>query len=285
MNTASANYSSVIGGRSNTASGIESTVLGGAGNRAQAQWTVASGYNSKADRVGMFARATGMFSVTGDVQSFALTQREVTTSTTPKELITEGSDRLTVPSGKTFGFTANVIGVESTGKTVAHYIRKGVIRNLFRTVSSVDTTGNTIAFTINHNVLDDDPIRITSSSTMIAGITEGAIYYAKVINATTISVHTATPVGAGNIVDITSAGTGTRYMSSTKLVSSSTIGTDEAGGTSIAISCTPVASTADPALGDATKNSDKLTILVTGVAGETWRWGADVQAVEIAYGT
>jgi hypothetical protein len=49
-----------------------------------------------------------------------------------------------------------------------------------------------------------------------------------------------------------------------------TIGTDNAAGTTIALS----ANNAD----------DTLRILVTGIAAETWRWVASVDAVEVAYG-
>jgi len=50
-----------------------------------------------------------------------------------------------------------------------------------------------------------------------------------------------------------------------------TIGTDNAAGTSIALS--------------ANNGDDTLRIAVTGIAAETWRWVASVDAVEIAYGT
>jgi hypothetical protein len=50
-----------------------------------------------------------------------------------------------------------------------------------------------------------------------------------------------------------------------------TIGTDNAAGTTIALS--------------ANNTDDTLRILVTGVASETWRWVASVDAVEVAYGT
>jgi hypothetical protein len=50
-----------------------------------------------------------------------------------------------------------------------------------------------------------------------------------------------------------------------------TIGTDNAAGTTIALS----ANNAD----------DTLRILVTGILSETWRWVASVDAVEVAYGT
>jgi hypothetical protein len=50
-----------------------------------------------------------------------------------------------------------------------------------------------------------------------------------------------------------------------------TIGTDNAAGTSISL-------TADD-------TNDSLKIEVTGIASETWRWVASVDAVEITRGT
>ena len=50
-----------------------------------------------------------------------------------------------------------------------------------------------------------------------------------------------------------------------------TIGSDNPAGTSIALSVN------DP--------DDTVRILVTGIASETWRWVASVDAVEVAYGT
>jgi hypothetical protein len=49
-----------------------------------------------------------------------------------------------------------------------------------------------------------------------------------------------------------------------------TIGTDNAAGTTIALS--------------ANDTNDALKVEVTGITSETWRWVASVDAVEIAYG-
>ena len=57
---------------------------------------------------------------------------------------------------------------------------------------------------------------------------------------------------------------------STQVYAPVTIGTDNAAGTSIALS----ANDAD----------DTMRILVTGVASETWRWVASIDAIEIGYG-
>ena len=51
-----------------------------------------------------------------------------------------------------------------------------------------------------------------------------------------------------------------------------TIGTDNAAGTSIALSAYDVGAV------------EALKVEVTGIASETWRWVAAVDAVEIAYG-
>lgn len=51
-----------------------------------------------------------------------------------------------------------------------------------------------------------------------------------------------------------------------------TIGTDNPAGTSIALSAYDVGAT------------EALKVEVTGIAAETWRWVASVDAVEIAYG-
>jgi hypothetical protein len=50
-----------------------------------------------------------------------------------------------------------------------------------------------------------------------------------------------------------------------------TIGTDNAAGTSIALSVN--------------NTDDTIRIAVTGVSAQTWRWVATVDAVEIGYGT
>lgn len=294
-NTTSGSYS-LAGGHSNTASGEGSVAIGG-GFAAGYGFNVASGQNSVviggggavANRLNMRAfcggNFAGAYTSTGDAQQVDFVLRCKTTTNSAVEMALDGSTTyLSIVSGKVMSGTINLQGIKSDGSVVAHYMRQFSIANIFRIVSSVDTAADTITFTTDHNLADNQPIRITSSSTMLAGLTEGAIYYAKGVNSTTISVHSATPVGAGNIMNITSAGAGTRYMSSTKLIYAPvTIGTDFASGTSIAIAATPVALVTDPAANVLT--SDYLSILVTGIAAETWRWTAHVEAVETAYGT
>jgi hypothetical protein len=62
---------------------------------------------------------------------------------------------------------------------------------------------------------------------------------------------------------------------STEIYAPVTIGTDNAAGTTLAISVVDQAGAA----------TDYISIQPTGIASETWRWVASVDAVEVAYGT
>jgi hypothetical protein len=83
----------------------------------------------------------------GDSQFGLVVLRRQTTDAAPTEL-TNGSDagtiRLTIPTGKVLGFIANVIGTKSDKSAVAHYVRKGAIKNVSGTttlVGSISTIG------------------------------------------------------------------------------------------------------------------------------------------------
>jgi len=282
LNTASGLYSAVIGGDQNTASG-DASLAHGRTNTASGSGSIAMGREAVADREFMRAYANGKEGNNGDNQQVDFMLRKKTTDATPTAMgVYVGN--LFIPVGKIISGTLNVHGVKSDGSAVAHYLRQISVRNIVRTVASVDTTADTVTFATAHNLTDDQPIRITSTSTMIAGMTEGAVYYAKVIDATAISVHTATPVGAGNLVNLTSAGAGTRYLNYSALnYAPVAIGTDNAAGTSIAVTVTPAASVVDPTAGALT--ADYLAVTVTGIAAETWRWTGHIEAVETAYGT
>jgi hypothetical protein len=182
----------VVGGRDNSCTGPSSVVFGQA-NQATALYSATiSGQQGRADRQAMQAHASGQFSAKGDAQRARFVLRNKTTDDTPTELFLDGaSARLTIPSGKVLGLTINITGINSTGATVAHYLRQYALKNVAGTCTEV---------------------------------------YAPV-----------------------------------------TIGTDNAAGTSLALS--------------ANDTNDALKVEVTGIAAETWRWVASVDAVEIAYGS
>lgn len=62
-----------------------------------------------------------------------------------------------------------------------------------------------------HNLVDNQAVvlSIDSGGTMPTGLTAGTLYYVDEIDANTFTLHTATPVASGNIVDITATGSGT----------------------------------------------------------------------------
>jgi hypothetical protein len=131
----------VGGGNSNTASGDRSAVLGGNGNTASAKFaTVIGGAQALADRYGMVAHTSGVFSQQGDAQAVIFVMRNYTTNNTPTQLFLDGTSiKLTIPNGKILACTINISGIRSTGATGAHYIRKVMIKNVGGTTSLVGT--------------------------------------------------------------------------------------------------------------------------------------------------
>ena len=62
-----------------------------------------------------------------------------------------------------------------------------------------------------HGLVNDDPVVLTTSDTLPAGLSLATVYYAQVINANTFYLSTATGGGTGKAkpVNITDTGTGT----------------------------------------------------------------------------
>lgn len=62
-----------------------------------------------------------------------------------------------------------------------------------------------------HGLTDGDAVTITADSggTLPGGLTAGTLYYVDSVTSSTITLHTAAAVAAGNIVNLTSTGSGT----------------------------------------------------------------------------
>lgn len=133
----------ISGGSTNTASGIWSTICGGEANIASGSHsTVLGGYRAFTDRYGMIANASGCFASEGDSQAVSFVLRTLTTNAAPTNVFldgTNGSNRLTIPSGKILACTVNVSGIKSDGSLGAHYIKKVMIKNVGGTTSLVGT--------------------------------------------------------------------------------------------------------------------------------------------------
>ena len=76
--------------------------------------------------------------------------------------------------------------------------------------TTVDVATDIVTSTA-HNLADGQAVvlSIDSGGTMPTGLTAGTLYYVEEIDADTFTLHTTTPVAAGNIVDITATGSGT----------------------------------------------------------------------------
>jgi hypothetical protein len=128
-----------IAGASSTATTVTAVSIGHT-CAASADYAIATGFQSVADRYGVFTRASGRFSANGDAQSIRATLRNTTTTATATTLFTNGSStRLTIPSGKTLFATVTVSGVINGGSKAVHYTRKVGIKNVAGTVSLVGT--------------------------------------------------------------------------------------------------------------------------------------------------
>jgi hypothetical protein len=128
-NTISTNqYGTISGGYQNTVSGYGATVVGG--------------LSAVADRFGMIANASGVFVSTGDAQAVSFVLRTRTLDNSPTNVFLDGvngTNRLTIPSGKILACTVNVSGIRSDGSQGAHYVRKVMIKNVGGTTSLVGT--------------------------------------------------------------------------------------------------------------------------------------------------
>jgi hypothetical protein len=114
-------------------------------NTASGSYSAATGTRAVADRVGMSARAYGMFAASGDRQRVGfIAANKTTDGTTPVTLFLDGaSARLTIPSGKILHATVCIVGSKSDGSAVAVYSRQVAIKNVGGTTSLVGTV-NTI---------------------------------------------------------------------------------------------------------------------------------------------
>jgi hypothetical protein len=157
---------------SGTASGtasfaIKSTASGnysfaqGFQNTASATLAIATGYQSLADRYAVIAHASGgAFSAAGDAQSVKCTAKAKTTTNSAVEMyVGPSTERFTIPSGKVFSGTVNIVSVKSDGTAVARYLRQVTIKNVAGTtalVGSVITLGTDEAASTSISITADD---------------------------------------------------------------------------------------------------------------------------------
>lgn len=243
------------------------------------------GYYIKLNVGASFGYANGCLTPasTGDAQlAGAVLSCKTIPATLTSNIIVGGTTTSSNPSLYTATNTIksgiiNIHGIKSDGSLSAHYIRKICFQNINKNVSSIDITNNLLNFSTNHGIITGDELRISSSISIPGGITSGLKYYALAISSTSISIHTALPPGPGNIVDITSVGSGIITVNSSKLnYIPEAIGADFSSGTLLNISLVT---------NGAFSGLDYITISVTGTSGDTWRWLANYALTETLLGT
>lgn len=149
-NSNSGKQGMVLGGNS-VLSGEYNTSIGYYNNMSATAGAFQAGYNSettasyattlgpvaKGDRVACMVLGGKVFAARGDSQSLWGVLSCKTTTNSAVEMFLEGSNRLTVPSGKVIGGLIIINGQKSDGSAVAHYIRQFCLKNVSGTTSEV----------------------------------------------------------------------------------------------------------------------------------------------------
>jgi hypothetical protein len=243
------------------ASGANSTVLGGINNVSSGQFSVCVGGSGNSSTTGAANfTGSGTINTSSGAQSFVGAGR-YNQSTSQSSVVVGGglgtagntasADQSAILGG--LGGLANRYGMQShasgsfsgtTGSGDAQRARF-VMRNKTTTNSAVEL------------FLDGSATRLTIPSGKVLAFT---INIAGVSSTGAAVAHYMRQYALKNVAGTTS-----------EVYAPITIGTDNAAGTSIALS--------------ASDASDALVVNVTGTASTIWRWVASVDAVEIAYGT
>jgi hypothetical protein len=236
-NTASANYAVVCGGQTGTASAVNSFVAGGQSNTASGGWSFVANSNNTAS--GQAAHVLGNINTASGTDAFCCNGNNQSTANRASALGHQAlANRINMQAYASGSFS------NTTGSGDAQRARF-VLRNKTTTNAAVEL------------FLDGSATRLTIPSGKVLGLT---------INITGISstgaavAHYLRQYALKNVLGTT-----------TEVYAPVTIGTDNAAGTSIALS--------------ASDASDALIVSVTGTASTIWRWVASVDAVEIAFGT
>jgi hypothetical protein len=263
---ASGNRSFIGGGLNNTASGVNSVVSGGSGNSASgAQAFVGGGRDNIASSSSEGSVVVGGRSNIASGQYAGIITGNFNQATGVSSFIA-GIQSLASGGGSV------VIGNGTSNAGGGFVIGNGLLADRLGMVAggygSFASTGDAqrARFVLRCK---------TTTNTGVEMALDGATTYLGIPSGKVISMTI-------NISGIKSDGTAVAHYvrqysvknvagTSSQVYAPVTIGSDNAAGTVIALS----ANDAD----------DTLRILVTGIAAETWRWVASVDAVEIAYGT
>jgi hypothetical protein len=234
---ASGNVSVICGGNSNICSGEGSCVGGGTSNQVTSQRSVISG--------GLSNLVTGIYAVVVGGQTN--TSSGIWSSVAGGQNNTASSNHSFISGGYQALADRNGLSAHAAGRFAANGDAQkttAVFRNKTTTNSAVELflDGASVRYTVTSGKVISMLINITGTKSDGSAVAHYVRQYSiKNVGGTTSEVYAAV-----------------------------TVGTDNAAGTSIALS--------------ADNTNDSLKIEVTGVTSETWRWVASVDAVEVGYG-
>ena len=269
LQVASGNFSVVSGGSANTASGINSTVSGGGNNFAFGSSSfIGGGSNNQAS-------GTNCVVVGGTLNTTSSTSSTIGGGRS--NLIAAGTNSV-VCGGNTNSISASNAaiagGINNTASATRSSISGGSQALANRYGMQAYSAGS---ISVNGDAQNARFI-LRCRTTTNAGVEmalDGASTYLNIPSGTVMAMTM-------NISGVKSDGTAVAHYvrqyavknvtgTSSEVYAPVTIGSDNAAGTSIALSVND--------------SDDTLRILVTGITSETWRWVATVDAVEIGYGT
>jgi hypothetical protein len=145
--TASGIYGSIALGYVVTSSGGYGSFATGTSTTASGRTSMAGGESAVANKRGQFAVASGQFGAAGDSQTFLITARNATSSTTQTTLFINGSSEyLTIPNNTTWTFTALLTGTTASGAATYSYKFEGVIVNAAGTTSMPVAVTKTVIY-------------------------------------------------------------------------------------------------------------------------------------------
>jgi hypothetical protein len=237
-NTASGNQSVVGGGVSNTASSIESTISGGFSNTASgADSVVSGGGNNIASNDNSVV--SGGYSNTASGASSVIAGGFTNTASAECSVVSGGQYSL----ADRYGMRAHSVG---------QFAAQGDAQHALFVLRCKTTTNTAVEMALDGSLayLNIPSGKVMAMNINISGVRSDGSAVA----------HYLRQYAVKNV-----AGT------SSQVYAPVTIGTDNAAGTSIALSVN--------------NTDDTIRIAVTGVSTQTWRWVATVDAVEIGYGT
>jgi hypothetical protein len=132
--SATSENASSLGGKSGLATGISSTTVGGESNKAYADYAVAMGYWTLADKIGQNAFASGRFNDDGDAQTSKFVLRSDTTDATPEALTTNNStastnNQIILGNNSAYSFSGTIIARQDAtdGSNYASWEIKGAL--------------------------------------------------------------------------------------------------------------------------------------------------------------